>query len=175
MADSSANVSRLKQIHELVSEARSASGTCKSRPDESQPQKICLETSPKNRQWIVKCPKLDSGFNSSSGEGRIGRGVGGGSVEDWLDGVVAEMQTRTSRGGPIKIMEVSQDGGTQYAQRAEETVLGYFLNDAIRHALELEALNLAERAKSDGYVAAVAIDTDTPMKQIDEIKKRWLI
>ncbi|KAH3708887.1 hypothetical protein DPMN_068346 [Dreissena polymorpha] len=50
---------------------------------------------------------------------------GDGSVEDWR----ADRGQRYNPGfrgvGPIKIMEVSQDGDTQYAQRAGETVLGF--------------------------------------------------
>ncbi|KAH3722404.1 hypothetical protein DPMN_065362 [Dreissena polymorpha] len=54
------------------------------------------------------------------------------------------------------------------------------LNDAIRHAVELEAFNRAERAKSSGHVSAVAPDGRKPTKQIDELQKmvdmleRWL-
>ncbi|KAH3827338.1 hypothetical protein DPMN_129270 [Dreissena polymorpha] len=45
------------------------------------------------------------------------------------------------------------------------------LDDAIRHAVELEAFNRAERAESDGQVSAVATDGKKPMKQIDELQK----
>ncbi|KAH3692483.1 hypothetical protein DPMN_194324 [Dreissena polymorpha] len=45
------------------------------------------------------------------------------------------------------------------------------LNDSTRHAVELEALNRAERAKSDGYVATVSTDDDTSTKQIDQLQK----
>ncbi|KAH3740945.1 hypothetical protein DPMN_047662 [Dreissena polymorpha] len=45
------------------------------------------------------------------------------------------------------------------------------LNDAIRYAVEIEAFNRAERAKSDGHVSAVATDGDKPTKQINDLPK----
>ncbi|KAH3893456.1 hypothetical protein DPMN_017603 [Dreissena polymorpha] len=45
------------------------------------------------------------------------------------------------------------------------------LNDAIRHAVKLEAFNRPERSKSDGHVSAVATDGSKPTKQIDEHQK----
>ncbi|KAH3789877.1 hypothetical protein DPMN_169289 [Dreissena polymorpha] len=43
------------------------------------------------------------------------------------------------------------------------------LNDAV----ELEAFNRAERAKSDGHVSAVATDGDNQRRKL-MISKRWL-
>ncbi|KAH3805872.1 hypothetical protein DPMN_134182 [Dreissena polymorpha] len=45
------------------------------------------------------------------------------------------------------------------------------LNDAIIHAVELEAFNRAERAKFDCYVAAVSTYADTSTKQTDQLHK----
>ncbi|KAH3842692.1 hypothetical protein DPMN_116196 [Dreissena polymorpha] len=44
-------------------------------------------------------------------------------------------------------------------------------NHAIRHAVELEAFNRAERAKSDEYIAAVSTVVDTSTKQIYQLQK----
>ncbi|KAH3786243.1 hypothetical protein DPMN_164349 [Dreissena polymorpha] len=44
-------------------------------------------------------------------------------------------------------------------------------NDAIRHAVELEALYRAERTKPDRHVSAVATDGNKPMKRINELQK----
>ncbi|KAH3848743.1 hypothetical protein DPMN_091123 [Dreissena polymorpha] len=50
---------------------------------------------------------------------------GGGSVEDGRCGPWAEIQARITRGGPMKIMEVSKNGGSQNAQCAGKTVLWF--------------------------------------------------
>ncbi|KAH3769556.1 hypothetical protein DPMN_170829 [Dreissena polymorpha] len=45
------------------------------------------------------------------------------------------------------------------------------LNDAIRHAVELEAFYRAERTKPDRHVSAVGTDDNKPMKQMNELQK----
>ncbi|KAH3788470.1 hypothetical protein DPMN_166614 [Dreissena polymorpha] len=45
------------------------------------------------------------------------------------------------------------------------------LNDAIRHAVELEAFYRAERTKPDRHVSAVGTDDNEPMKQMNELQK----
>ncbi|KAH3802862.1 hypothetical protein DPMN_156558 [Dreissena polymorpha] len=45
------------------------------------------------------------------------------TYQDGRCGPGADMRIRTSRGSPRKIMKVSQDGDTQYAERAGRTVL----------------------------------------------------
>ncbi|KAH3748690.1 hypothetical protein DPMN_183139 [Dreissena polymorpha] len=69
------------------------------------------------RRLLVFTTSLDEGQEQRSGEG--------GSVEDGRCGPWAELQTRTSRSGLMKIMEVLQDDGTQYVQRAAKTVMGF--------------------------------------------------
>ena len=68
---------------------------------------------------------MDSGFTTLPKEGRGQRDSGCVSVEDGEGRPGEEMQTRASRGGLMKIMRVSQDGGTQYGQRAGKTVLWF--------------------------------------------------
>ncbi|KAH3846754.1 hypothetical protein DPMN_089059 [Dreissena polymorpha] len=67
------------------------------------------------RMWIVVSPHRQK-RDGSSGVGR---------VEDGRGRPRAEMHTRISRVGPLKTTEVSQDGGTRYAQRAGEIVFGF--------------------------------------------------
>ncbi|KAH3827154.1 hypothetical protein DPMN_129083 [Dreissena polymorpha] len=67
------------------------------------------------RRWIVVSLHRRK-WDGSSG----GCNVEDGRVDPWAD-----IQARISRDCSLKVMEVSQDGGTQYAQPAGETVLGF--------------------------------------------------